>query len=334
MLSRLISLLRRIPAVKWAFTRLRSSPHSGSIDVAPVAADEPPTIAADIAEASPALDTSIGTDPVHSDAAVAEDVTAHCVVAESPSATPIDVSGNVRACREAPTEVEPFVVEEGSVSPVDIGIGTTDVPELVISNDTCVELSTIVEPAVAEQAPTSSVDAAIVPVDAPAPIVSDEPALANDSAPVTAVVAEDPPADEPGVVTKIEPAPALVASSAEIRSVPKVRTRAAEPADRAALIRQRWAETGIRMWNPRLHGAGEATLNIQGSAGLLPPAPGETMPRYDKLEFRILGGQIICEGVIVEAPAQAGHRSFTRLAEPAKPDRVREPMRERQAALA
>jgi hypothetical protein len=48
----------------------------------------------------------------------------------------------------------------------------------------------------------------------------------------------------------------------------------------------------------------------------------------------MLGGQIVCEGVIVEAPAQASHRSFTRLAEPGKPDRVREPVRERQAALA
>jgi hypothetical protein len=88
------------------------------------------------------------------------------------------------------------------------------------------------------------------------------------------------------------------------------------------------------MWNPRLHGTGEATLNIQGSIGLLPPSPGETMPRYDKLEFKMLGGQIVCEGIIVAAPAQAGHRNFTRLAEPAKPDRVREPARERQAALA
>lgn len=88
----------------------------------------------------------------------------------------------------------------------------------------------------------------------------------------------------------------------EIPYAPKARVRAAEPADRAALIRQRWAETGIRMWNPRLHGADDATLNIQGSVGLLPPAPGETMPRYDKLEFRMLGGQIVCEGVIVEAP--------------------------------
>ena len=53
MLSRLISLLRRIPAVKWAFTRLRPEPHSGSIDVTPVAADVSPIIAeAVVAEAA------------------------------------------------------------------------------------------------------------------------------------------------------------------------------------------------------------------------------------------------------------------------------------------
>ena len=79
------------------------------------------------------------------------------------------------------------------------------------------------------------------------------------------------------------------------------------------------------MWNPRLHGTGDATLNIQGRIGLLPPEPGETMPRYDKLEFKMLGGQIVCEGVIVEAPVHAGQRSFTRLAEPRGTDRTREP---------
>ena len=89
-------------------------------------------------------------------------------------------------------------------------------------------------------------------------------------------------------------------SSLPLRRSPahrRARAKVVEPVDRATLIRQRWAETGIRMWNPRLHGAGDATLNIQGSVGLLPPAPGETMPRYDKLEFRMLGGQIVCEGV-------------------------------------
>ncbi len=150
--------------------------------------------------------------------------------------------------------------------------------------------------------------------------------------PLTTAIA--PETNEPARVGEIEPAPAHEPPAPEMRNAPKVRARPAEPTDRTALIRQRWAETGIRMWNPRLHGTGEAALNIQGSIGLLPPAAGETMPRYDKLEFKMLGGQIVCEGVIVEAPAQPGNRSFTRLVEPRNTERVREPTRERQAVLA
>ncbi len=56
MLSRLISLLSRIPAVKWAFNRLRPLPHSGSIDVTPIAADEEHAVVAVIADAAPALE--------------------------------------------------------------------------------------------------------------------------------------------------------------------------------------------------------------------------------------------------------------------------------------
>ncbi len=95
----------------------------------------------------------------------------------------------------------------------------------------------------------------------------------------------------PGVAAEIAPAPAPVSPAPKSPGAPKARAKIVEPADRAALIRQRWTETGIRMWNPRLHGTGDATLNIQGRIGLLPPEPGETMPRYDKLEFRMLGGQ-------------------------------------------
>jgi hypothetical protein len=148
------------------------------------------------------------------------------------------------------------------------------------------------------------------------------------------VAAEDSSADATSGVADSAPESALESPVPEIPRAPKARAKVTEPADRATLIRQRWAETGIRMWNPRLHGAGDATLNIQGRIGLLPPAPGETMPRYDKLEFKMLGGQIVCEGVIVEAPAQTDRRSFTRLAEPRHLERVREPVRERQAALA
>ena len=57
---------------------------------------------------------------------------------------------------------------------------------------------------------------------------------------------------------------------------------------REKLIRRRWLETGIKMWNPDHHGAGHAALNIQGQAELLPPKPGETLPGYDTLEFKIV----------------------------------------------
>jgi hypothetical protein len=71
---------------------------------------------------------------------------------------------------------------------------------------------------------------------------------------------------------------------------------------RELLIRRRWAETGVRMWSARVNDAGQAPLNIQGSVELLPLEPGETVRRYDKLEFRLVGGRIVCEGVVVDPP--------------------------------
>jgi hypothetical protein len=84
--------------------------------------------------------------------------------------------------------------------------------------------------------------------------------------------------------------------------------------ERERLIRRRWAETGIKMWNPDVHGAGPAALNIQGGARLLPPKPGETLPRYDKLEFRMIrsdvsgqaANQIVCEGIVLDPPRRRG----------------------------
>jgi hypothetical protein len=90
-----------------------------------------------------------------------------------------------------------------------------------------------------------------------------------------------------------------------------------DQSEREKLIRRRWLETGIKMWNPEVHGAGHAALNIQGRAELLLPKPGETLPGYDKLEFKMVrscvNGQevnrIICEGVVVDPPKRA--RLFT-----------------------
>ena len=397
MLSRLISLLSRIPAVKWAFNRLRPLPHSGSLDVAPIAADEEPAV---IAETAPTLDSA-----------------AEPVVAESLSAALTDNNVSHDSSVETPAEVEPIIEEEVSTSSVEVAREMVDAPELINSNPPA-ELLTDVEPDVVKEAPVSaveveavelpepliSIDASpelpadvepvveelvliapvetetvsvepselvtedepasvasvelepvavdetpviVVNAEVPAPVVVEtsidsepapsvaaeiEPVVANDPSPITAVVAEETIADAPVAATDIEPA--LVSPAPKSPSVPKARAKIVEPADRAALIRQRWAETGIRMWNPRLHGTGDAALNIQGRIGLLPPESGETMPRYDKLEFKMLGGQIVCEGVIIEAPVHAGQRNFTRLAEPRGADRTREPVRERQAALA
>jgi hypothetical protein len=94
--------------------------------------------------------------------------------------------------------------------------------------------------------------------------------------------------------------PAIVGHSPNDKVVAAVET---EPrGKRELLIRRRWAETGVRMWSAGVHGAGQAPLNIQGSVGLLPPVPGETVRRYDKLEFRLIDGQIVCEGIVVDPP--------------------------------
>ncbi|MBR0686304.1 hypothetical protein JQ594_10295 [Bradyrhizobium manausense] len=393
-------MLSRIPAVKWAFTRLRPSPSSGSIDAAPIVADEQPAI---VAEAAPALDSVTEPTPRDADievaAPVVEDEAAIPAVAESLSRALADIGVGEDSSLETPAEAEPIVEEEISISSVEIASEPVDAPEL-ISSDQPAELLADAGAEVVEEAPVSSVDNESEPTATPEPLASNdatpglparvepvvaehvfiapdvmetmpvaadvapvivvdtaitapvvaevsidsepapsvaaeiEPVVADDLSPVTAVVLEDTTADAPAVVAHIEPAPPPESPAPKIVSTPKARAKIVEPADRATLIRQRWAETGIRMWNPRLHGTGDATLNIQGRIELLPPEPGETMPRYDKLEFKLLGGQIVCEGVIVEAPVHAGQRSFTRLAEPRGTDRSREPVRERQAALA
>jgi hypothetical protein len=91
-----------------------------------------------------------------------------------------------------------------------------------------------------------------------------------------------------------------------------------DQSEREKLIRRRWTETGIKMWNPDVHGAGHAALNIQGRTELLPPRSGETLPGYDTLEFKMVrsyvNGQtvnlIVCEGVIVDPPKHRAGRSI------------------------
>jgi len=92
--------------------------------------------------------------------------------------------------------------------------------------------------------------------------------------------------------------------------------KANDQPDREKLIRRRWLETGTKMWNPDHHGAGLATLKIQGRAELLTPKPGETLPGYDTLEFKAVRSyvngevvnQIVCEGVVVDPPKRRAER--------------------------
>ena len=115
--------------------------------------------------------------------------------------------------------------------------------------------------------------------------------------------------DEASCITRsagVQHPAVLQPSSGHAIAVPKTN----DQPDRENLIRRRWLETGIKMWNPNHHGAGHAALNIQGKAELLPPKPGETLLGYDILEFKLVQSyangeavnQIVCEGVVVEPP--------------------------------
>ncbi|TPQ34839.1 hypothetical protein C2U70_15930 [Bradyrhizobium guangdongense] len=104
-----------------------------------------------------------------------------------------------------------------------------------------------------------------------------------------------------------------VVAAEVVEPVNDVATQVAQPSglsEREELIRRRWKETGVRMWNARTHGAGQAVLCIQGSVKLLPPKPGETMPQYDRLEFQLVDGRIVCEGFELDAPEAPRQRVF------------------------
>ena len=149
-----------------------------------------------------------------------------------------------------------------------------------------------------------------------APAAAARPDIA-DSAPDRAAADQVAVVAEPLRRLVVEAAVAQVAV-AEVavaeRAIPQPETTGASA--REKLIRRRWAETGIKMWNPDVHGTGRAALNIQGGLGLLPPKPGETAPQYDKLEFKLIRSgadghaveRIMCERVVVDPPKRRAGR--------------------------
>jgi hypothetical protein len=141
----------------------------------------------------------------------------------------------------------------------------------------------------------------------PVAVVLEPPVVSESTLERVAVVLEPPAVTEnavdPVAVVAEQPVAAAVA-------MPQTDPKSA----RQELIRRRWAETGIKMWNPDVHGAGKAALSIQGGAALLPPKQGETLPRYDRLEFRMVRSevegqdQILCEGVVLDPPKRRAGR--------------------------
>jgi len=123
-------------------------------------------------------------------------------------------------------------------------------------------------PEVAGEAPEATDETSAVADEVPA-IIDEIPEVSETS---------EPPVMAPVVSAEVPPAPVCSLSARE------------------QLIRRRWAETGIKMW------AGQGALNIQGSAELLPAQPGGTRREYDRLEFRTIAGNIVCEGVVVDPP--------------------------------
>jgi hypothetical protein len=120
--------------------------------------------------------------------------------------------------------------------------------------------------------------------------------------------------EAPNVTRNAVDQDAAVPKPSDIQAIPEPEIN--DQTEREKLIRRRWAETGIMMWNPDVHGAGHAALNIQGRVELLPPKPGATLPRYDKLEFKMVRSevdgqevsQIVCEGVVVDPPTRRARR--------------------------
>ena len=142
-------------------------------------------------------------------------------------------------------------------------------------------------PAVAEEAPEITDE----PSGVTDKVIADEAPEAIDETPA---VTDDAPGiiDEIPDVSETSDSPVMApAVSAEVPLAPECSLSAREQ-----LIRRRWAETGIKMW------AGQGALNIQGSAELLPLKPGGTRREYDRLEFRMITGDIVCEGVVVDPP--------------------------------
>ena len=285
--AKLAVMLRNIPAVKFVYARWAAWLRAET-DL-----DSSAPLDRKLLEEAPV----IAPDPIEQPVAAQEWPGGVVIAAPEPHDLCAGEQPLERRLVEATSGVAPDAVESPAVAelPVDIIVAAPEPIDLRESEQPLerrlVEEASgtapdVVERAVAvEELPVEIVVAAPEPNDL---IESEQPLERRlvEEAPGIAPAAFEPPAtvvELPADIVVVEPQP--------------------DPQpEREALIRRRWAETGSKMWNTDFHGAGGAALNIQGSVALLPARPGGNLPRYDKLEFRQVGDQIVCEGVVLDPP--------------------------------
>ncbi len=302
-LTRLVMTLRQIPAVQTALARLKSLFRSGTnpepIAIDALAAEPAVDDAAEIVDAAPVtalpaarLPFQTTSEPVVVDALPADAPVVADDTHEPDDAAPAMMQTIVARPSEAATEsaiVDRLLTDASVVvaDPVETAVAPAIVtPTTLLSNENALEPLTI-------------------------DVVADVPLIADD------IVESDhvAPAAAPPVVplpeeTTCEPIAAAFVADAPTAAIDIIKrddvapsvTQPTEQSEREALVRRRWHETGIRMWNPAVHGAAQSTLCIQGRVALLPPKSGETMPRYDRLEFKLIDGDVVCEGFVLEPP--------------------------------
>ncbi|GLR84529.1 hypothetical protein [Bradyrhizobium iriomotense] len=241
------------------------------VEIAEIEAAQTPLAAIESDEAD-----SVETEDVETVARNADDVTAHVAPPED-SSEAVAAESDVLPLASAETGM--IEVDAIETVPSEIKTGSEAAQPDAVGPDAIEPEAVGTAPALIETFETGGVDPDVAETLAATAVETDVEQLD--------LVAAD----------TVETAPVEVIS-AKVDIAPAAITKPDDLCDRETLIRRRWKETGIRMW----HGAGQSVLCIQGRIALLPPKPGESMPGYDRLEFRLIDGLITCEGFVVDPP--------------------------------
>lgn len=333
-LTRLVTALRQIPAVEFAVAKFRSLLR-GRTKTEPVVANafvaaipetidhspSPAPASTDTVETAPAVTDSVMADAVASNQGEPDFVASRAVETDAVETDAVAFASAevepVPADTIEPVGTEAF--DSGAAWPAETEAGIVEVEVFeTTAIEQAPEVTEIVEivGALTEaiEADNTPISSAEPEVGAVAPEVIETNVVA--AAPVEVDTFALPTVEPEAVAT--QPAEAdivafAVVAAEVVEPAIEVAIQVAQPSSlsvREELIRRRWKETGVRMWNARTHGAGHAVLCIQGSVKLLPPKPGETMPQYDRLEFQFVDGRIVCEGFELDAPEAPRQRAF------------------------